>query len=111
MVFKVHMCKSFERSLGWMDALIYISASLRSCLSSEVWSAEDHCSVLPSLSLSLSLSLCFCLAASLSPSTVRCVNTSHASSKASRLARVQPNYVQYYLEDAVVRTVTVTWLR
>ena len=104
-----------------MDALIYISASLHSCLSSEAWSTEDHGCVLPSLSLLFSLSLSLthihtCILSvslhlSCSLSTVRCVNTSSASRKAFRLGRVHPNYVDYYLEDTVVGTVTVTWLR
>ena len=101
---------------------------LRSRLCCEAWRSEDHskcAAIFLSLSVSLSLththlhavslSLSLCLSLSLSPciclalplSTVRCVNTSHASSKAFRLAGVHANYVEYYLEDAVLRTVTV----
>lgn len=48
-VFEVYMYKSCERGLGWMVVLIYISASLHLCLSSEEWSRDDHYSMLPSL--------------------------------------------------------------
>lgn len=56
--------------------------------------------------------VCLSACVLLSLLTVRCVNTSYASSKAFRLAEVQPNYVEYYLEDTVTTVrPSVTWLR
>lgn len=67
-------------------------------LMSELHTLSLSVSLTPTHALAFCLSSCMCVALP-QPSDV---NTSHASNKALRLARVHPNYVEYYLEDTVV---------
>lgn len=83
-----------------------------------MWFTNDHfvCAAppvsLPHARMHIRSQLSVSLHVSCSLLTVRCVNTSYASSKALRLAEVQPNYLEYYLEDTVMTVrPSVTWLR
>lgn len=103
MVFKVHMCKSFQRKAldGWTHSFAFLLLYVPHTYILYMHTHKPGISLSPSLSLILPLSY----------PTVRCVNTGHASSKAFRLARLQANYVQDYLENAVVRTVAPAQLK